>query len=140
MTKKLALHRPTKVNHAPTCYNCCLEWSKWCEGQIQDSCNVCEESYQNFKNKALHKLQFLGLVSLFTAQSSDFVTAFKLRSFDVYDYDEDSCFTNIQALVTEKHLYGSLAPERLLQILQLIQGKMVKSHRIHVEWATKLPK
>ena len=44
--------------------------------------------------------------------------------FAVYDYDEDSSFTNIQALVTETHLYGSLAPERLLQILQLVQGQM----------------
>ena len=58
--------------------------------------------------------------------------AFKLHNFVVYEYDENSSFTNIQALVTETHLYGSLAPERLLQILQLVQGEMVKSHHIHV--------
>ena len=95
---------------------------------------------RNIKNKTPHKLQFLGLVSLFTAQLSDRVIAFKLHSFVVYDYDEDSSFTNIQALVTETHLYGSLAPERLLQILQLVQGQMVKSHRIHVGPTTNLPK
>ena len=66
--------------------------------------------------------------------------AFKLHSFVVYDYDEDSFFTNIQALVTETHLYASLVPERLLQILHLIKGEMVKSHCIHAELATKLPK
>ena len=58
----------------------------------------------------------------------------------VYDYDEDSSFVNIQALVTETHLYGSLAPESFLQILQLVQGEMVKSHRIHVEPDKNLPK
>ena len=94
----------------------------------------------NIKNETLHKLQFLGLVSLFTAQSSDRVIAFKLHSFVVYDYDEDSSFTNIQALVTETHLYRSLAPEKLLQILQLVQGQMVKSQHIHVRMATNLPK
>ena len=80
---------------------------------------------RNIKNEALHKLQFLGLVSLFTAQSSDPVIAFKLHSFVVYEYSEDSYFANIQALVTETHLYESLASERLLQILQLVQGQMV---------------
>ncbi len=50
------------------------------------------------KNETPHKLQFLGLVSLFTAQSSDRVIAFKLHSFVVYDYDE-----------TEKnHQYSSI--------------------------------
>ena len=44
----------------------------------------------NIKNETPHKLQFLGLVSLFTAQSSDRVIAFKLHSFVVYDYDEKS--------------------------------------------------
>ena len=86
----------------------------------------------NIKNETPHKLQFLSLVSLFTAQLLDHVIAFKLHSFVVYNYDEDSSFTNIQALVTETHLYGSPAPERLLQILQLVQGQMDKSHRIHV--------
>ena len=38
------------------------------------------------------------------------------------------------------HLYGSSAPERLLQILQLVQGQMVKSHCIHVGPTTNLPK
>ncbi len=77
---------------------------------------------RNIANKTPHKLQFLDLVSLFTAQSSDRVIVFKLRSFLVYEYDEDSSFTNIQALVTETHLYGSLESERLLQILQTVQG------------------
>ena len=45
---------------------------------------------RNNTNKTPHKLQFLGLVSLFTAQSSNRVIAFKLHSFVVYDYDEDS--------------------------------------------------
>ena len=36
---------------------------------------------RNDKNEALHKLQFLGIVSLFTAQSSDCVIAFKLHIF-----------------------------------------------------------
>ena len=95
---------------------------------------------RNTKNETPHKLQFLGLVLLFTAQSSDRVIAFKLHSFVVYNYDEDSSFTNIQSLVTETHLYGSLAPERLLQIFQLVQGQMVESHRIHVRPATNLLK
>ena len=43
-------------------------------------------------------------------------------------------------MVTETHLYGSSVPERLLQILQLVQCVMVKSHRIHVGPATNLPK
>ena len=43
----------------------------------------------NVKNEAPHKIQFLGLVSLFTAQSPDRVIAFKLHTFVVYDYDED---------------------------------------------------
>jgi hypothetical protein len=93
----------------------------------------------NIKNKTPHKLQFLGLVSLFTAQLSDCVIAFNVHSFVVYDYDEGSSFTNIQALVTDTHLYGSLAPESLLQILQLVQGQMVKSHCIHVGPATNVP-
>jgi hypothetical protein len=93
---------------------------------------------KNIENETPHKLQFLGLVSLFTAQSSDRFIAFKLYSFVVYDYDEKSCFTNIQALITKANLYGSSAPERLMQILQLVQGQMVKSHRIRVR-ATNLP-
>ena len=93
------------------------------------------------ENETPHKLQFIGLVSLFTAQSSDCVIAFKLHSFVIYyDYDKDSYFTNIQALVTETHLYQSSAPERLLQIRQLVQGQMVKSHRIHVGSTKHLPK
>ncbi len=68
---------------------------------------------RNIKNKNPHKLQFLGLVSLFTAQLSDHVNAFKLHSFVVYDYDEDNSFTKIQELVTETHLYRSLVPEML---------------------------
>ncbi len=59
---------------------------------------------RNNENETPQKLQFLGLVSLFTAQSSDRVIAFKLHSFVVYDYDEGKKFTNIQALVTETHL------------------------------------
>ena len=94
----------------------------------------------NIKNKVPHKLQFLGFVLLFTAQSSDRAIAFKLHSFVLYDYDEDSSFTNIQALVTESHLYGSSAPERLLQILQLVQGQMVESHCIHVRPVTNSSK
>ncbi len=35
---------------------------------------------KNIENETPHKLQFLGLVSLFTAQSSDRVIAFKLHS------------------------------------------------------------
>jgi hypothetical protein len=35
-------------------------------------------------------------------------------------------------------LYGSSVPERLMQILQLVQGQMVESHCIHVK-ATNLP-
>jgi hypothetical protein len=87
---------------------------------------------RNNKNETPHKLQFLGLVSLFTAQSSDRVIAFKLHSFVAYDYDEKESITNIQALITEANLYGSSAPERLMQILQLVQGQMVESHRIQV--------
>ncbi len=95
---------------------------------------------RNTKNETPHRLQFLGLVSLFTAQPSDQVIAFKLHSFVVYDYDEDSYLTNIQAFVTETQLYGSLEPERLLQILQLVQVQMVQSHRIHLRPSTNLPK
>ncbi len=76
----------------------------------------------NIENETPHKQQYLGLVSLFTAQSSDRVIAFKLHSFVVYDYDVKSSFTNNQALITETNLYGSSAPERLMQILQLVQG------------------
>jgi hypothetical protein len=43
---------------------------------------------KNIENESPHKLQFLGFVSLFTAQSSDRVIAFKIHSFVVYDYDE----------------------------------------------------
>jgi hypothetical protein len=41
---------------------------------------------KNIKNETPHKLQFLGLVSLFTAQSSDRFIAFKLHSFVVSLY------------------------------------------------------
>ncbi len=71
---------------------------------------------KNIENETPHKLQFLGLVSLFTAQLSDCVIDFKFHSFSVYDYDENSSFTNIQALITKANLYGSSAPERLMQI------------------------
>ena len=37
-------------------------------------------------------------------------------------------------------MYGSLAAERLLQILQLVQGQMVKSHCIHAGPTTNIPK
>jgi hypothetical protein len=77
---------------------------------------------KNIENVSPHKLQFLGFVSLFTAQSSDRVIAFKLHSFVVYDYDEKQKLTNIQALISETNLYGSLVPEQLMQILQLVQG------------------
>ncbi len=75
---------------------------------------------------------------MFTAQSSDCVIDFKLHSSVVYDYDKGTSFTNIQALITKANLYGSLEPERFLQILQLVQGQMVESHHIHVK-ATNLP-
>jgi hypothetical protein len=91
-----------------------------------------QNQIRNIKNETPHKLQFLGIVSLFTAKSSDRVIAFKLHSFVVYDYDEKESITNIQAIITEANLYGSSAPERLMQILQLVQGQMVESHRIQV--------
>ena len=56
---------------------------------------LAKNQSRNIKNKTLQRLQFLGRVSLFTAQSSNCVIAFKLHSFGVYDYDEDSSFTNI---------------------------------------------
>ena len=62
-----------------------------------------QSQIRNIENEALHKLQFLGLVSLFTNQLSDSVISFKLHSFLVYDYDEENCFTKIQALVTDTH-------------------------------------
>ena len=43
-----------------------------------------------------------------------------------------------QALITKANLYESSAPEKLMQILQLVQGQMVKSHRIHAR-AINLP-
>ena len=50
---------------------------------------------RTFENQAPHKLQFLGLDFLFTAQSSDTVIAFKLHIIVVYYYDEESSFANI---------------------------------------------
>ena len=87
-----------------------------------------------------HKLEYLGVVSLFTAQSSDQVIAFKLHSFVVYIFDEKKGYTNIKALVTESHLYGSSAPERVLQILQLLQAEMVRTSMIHVEMVDNFSK
>ena len=128
----MALRQPTKVNHLQQAIIVACNEANGEKDKSKIPAMFVKNQIRNIKNEALHKLQFLGLVSLFTPQSSDCVISFKLHSFVVYDYDEDSFFTNIQSLVTETHLYRSLAPERLLQILQLVQGEMVKSHHIHM--------
>ena len=83
--------------------------------------------------EAQQPIQFLGLVSLFTTPASDRVVAFKLHSFLIYKYDERKECTIIEAMVTETHLYGTSAPERLMQVLQLLQSSFVNTTHIRFE-------
>ena len=83
--------------------------------------------------EAQQPIQFLGFVSLFTTPASDRVVAFKLHSFLIYKYDERKDCTIIEAMVTETHLYGTSAPERLMQVLQLLQSSFVNTTHIRFE-------
>jgi hypothetical protein len=79
-------------------------------------------------------IQFMGIVLLFTTELSDRVVASKLYLFLVYKYDEcKGCCTMIKAMVTEAHLYGTCASERLIQVLQCLQSKLVKTTHIRFE-------
>ena len=83
--------------------------------------------------------QFLGLVLLYTAQSPNRVIAFKLHCFVVYNVDPICNVTEIEALLTERHLHGTSAPERILQVLQLIQGELIKNSTIEINPKYQLP-
>lgn len=72
-------------------------------------------------------LQFLGIVSLYTNQSGNKVTAFRLHSFVLYSFDKKSKSTVVHMALTEARLTLSTAPERVLQILQLVQAYIVQS-------------
>ena len=83
--------------------------------------------------EAQQPIQFLGFVSLFTTPASDCVVAFKLHLFLIYKYDECKDCTMIQAMVTETYLYGMFAPERLIQVLQLLQSALVNTTHIRID-------
>jgi hypothetical protein len=77
--------------------------------------------------KIFPSIQFLGIVSLYTNQSGSKVTSFRLHSFVLYSFDNKLKSTLVHLALTESRLTASSALERVLQILQMVQGEVVGS-------------
>ena len=67
-------------------------------------------------------IQFLGLVSLYQNKTGTTVTSFMLHSFVLCSYNERTKSTQVDLLLSENRVSSMSAQERLLQILQMIQG------------------
>jgi hypothetical protein len=79
------------------------------------------------KSKEKLPLQFLGLVLLFQTQSGSKVNAFIMHSFVLYRFEPKTKATQVHLLMCQTDLSYSSIQERLLQIVQLIQGELVSS-------------
>jgi hypothetical protein len=79
------------------------------------------------QTKEANRIQFLGLVSLYQNKSGTTVTSFRLHSFVLYSYNEQTKSTKVHLLLSENRVSSTSAQERLLQILQMIQGDQVGS-------------
>ena len=77
--------------------------------------------------KIFSSIQFLGIVSLYTNQSGSKVASFRLHSFVLYSFDNNLKSTVVHLALTESRLTASTALERVLQILQMVQGEVVGS-------------
>ncbi len=81
-------------------------------------------------SKEKNPLQFLGFVSLFQTKSGSKVSAFIIHSFVMYRFDSKTKATQVKLLMCQADLAYSSIQERLLQIVQLIQGELVASSRL----------
>jgi len=75
------------------------------------------------------EVHFLGFASAYTKKSSTTVLAFEIHSFVLYDFDATANITNIRCVSTDVSLSRSTMQDRLMQILQVIQGIHKKSTR-----------
>jgi hypothetical protein len=102
--------------------------------QYLSGCLVLKQS--NLHNPPrLQKLliQFLRLVSLYQNKLGTSVIAFWLHSFVLYSYNDQAQSTRVHLLIGDNQVIQSSAPERILQILQMIQGEQVNSCSLTIE-------
>ena len=71
--------------------------------------------------KQEQKLQFLGLVSLYTNNTASKVCAFHIHSLVLYRATDGKSPIQVELIMTQEELTLSSIQERLLQIMQLLQ-------------------
>ena len=76
-------------------------------------------------------IQFLGFVSLYETKSGNKVAAFRLHTFLLYSWDARTKSTRVHLLLSEHRMTPTSAPERMLQLLQLVQSDHVQSTSIY---------
>jgi len=90
------------------------------------------ESARSKVGKSCH-IKFLGLVSLFESKSGNKIVAFRLHCFLLYLGNEKTKSTRVHLLLSEQRLSATSAPERMLQILQLIQSDLFESTAVTIK-------
>ena len=130
-------HSSKKIWHCSS-----LEKSDMLSKSVMDAYYSIQETHPDMftvspewltSKKIFPHIQFLGIVSLYTNQSGSKVTAFRLHSFVLYSFDKKSKSTEVHLALTEARLTASSAPERVLQILQMIQGDVVRSTTLTIK-------
>ena len=76
----------------------------------------------DWMSKNNDNMHFLGFASVYTKKQSQSVLAFTIQSFVLYEFDEQADTTIIRCLFTIHELIRSTMQDRLLQILQILQG------------------
>ena len=76
----------------------------------------------DWMSKNNDSMHFLGFASVYTKKQSQSVLAFTIQSFVLYEFDEQADTTIIRCLFTIHELIRSTMQDRLLQILQILQG------------------
>ncbi len=72
-------------------------------------------------------------MSLFQSKSELKVFAFHMHSFLLYNFNPITKQTHLHLLLTQKELIFSSIQERLMQILQLLQGKLTSSAELSID-------
>jgi hypothetical protein len=78
------------------------------------------------------QIQFLGLVSLFKSKCGNKVNAFRLHCFVLYSFMPEVKETRVVLLLTENCLAPTSANQRIVQILQLVQGDLMKTTSLNL--------
>ena len=103
-------------------YSAVPEWLSCCEAVELATSKAAKNQH----------IQFLGLVSLHQNKSGTSVIAFRLHTFVLYSYDDKAQSTKVHLLINDNTVFQSSASERIIQILQMIQGDQVNSSSLTI--------